>query len=68
MSVPDIATSINIRTLVPSVVTASPSGVLVRWLLHATTVIIFAVATVIGVSVALTAPTESPASMGEPRR
>jgi hypothetical protein len=68
VSAPDVATSLHLRSLVPSVVSAQPSGVVVRWLLRATTVIIFAVATFLGVQVALTAPTESPASMGETRR
>ena len=65
MSVPDVAPWISIRSLAPGVITASPSGVVVRWLLRATTVIIFAAATVLGVQVALTAPTEPPAAVAE---
>lgn len=68
MSTPDVATPLRVRSLLPSVASASPSGVVVRWVLRAATVIIFAVATVVGVSVALMAPTESPASIGERRR
>ena len=67
MSVPDVATSISLRSLVPSVVSAQPSSVLVRWMLRATTVIVFAVATIIGVQVALAAPTESPVSISGSR-
>jgi hypothetical protein len=68
MSVPDVATSISLRSLVPSVASAQPSSVLVRWLLRATTVVVFAVATVVGVSVALAAPAESPVSISGSRR
>ena len=68
MSVPDVATLINIRGLVPRVVSGQPPDVLVRWMLRTATVVIFAVATVIGVSFALAAPTESPVSISEPRR
>ncbi|HZA04243.1 MAG TPA: hypothetical protein VE617_06745 [Propionibacteriaceae bacterium] len=68
MSVPDVATSTSLRSLVPSAISAQPSSVLVRWMLRTTTLIVFAVATVIGFHVALAAPTESPASVGEPRR
>jgi hypothetical protein len=68
MSVPDVATLTNIRGLVPSVVSALPPGVLVRWMLRVATLVIFGVATVIGVQLALAAPTESPVSISEPRR
>jgi hypothetical protein len=68
VSVPDVAAFVNLPSLVPSVVSTPPSGMVVRWLLHLTTGIIFAVATLLGVGVALTAPTESPPSVGEPRR
>jgi hypothetical protein len=68
VSVPDVAASINIRSLVPSLASIQPSGVLVRWSLRATTMVIFAVATVLGVQTALAAPTESPVSVSEPRR
>ena len=68
MSVPDIAASINIRSLVPSLASIQPSSILVRWTLRATTMAIFSVATVLGIQVALAAPTESPVSISEPRR
>lgn len=63
MSVRDVGTSTSIRGLVPRMVPTPPDGVLVRWLLRLTTVIVFAVATAVGVSVGLTAPTESPVSI-----
>jgi hypothetical protein len=68
MSVPDVATSISLRSLVPSAVSAQPSSVAVRWLLRATTLVVFGLATVIGVGLGLDAPSESPASISEPRR
>jgi cell division septal protein FtsQ len=68
MSVPDVATSISLRRLVPSAVSAQPSSVLVRWMLRATTVIVFVVATVVGVQVALAAPAVSPVSISGSRR
>jgi hypothetical protein len=68
VSVPDVAASINIRSLVPSLASVQPSSVLVRWTLRATTMVIFALATVLGVQAALTAPAESPVSISEPRR
>ena len=68
MSVPDVATSISLRSLIPSVAAAQPSSVLVGWMLRATTVIVFVVATIIGVEVALAAPTESPVSISGSRR
>ena len=68
MSVPDVATSISLRSLVPSVGSAQPSSVLVRWMLRLTTVVVFVLATVIGVSVALAAPAESPVSISGSRR
>jgi hypothetical protein len=68
MSVPDVATLINIRGRVPSVVSAQSPGVLVRWMLRLATLVIFGVATVIGVQLGLTAPAESPVSISEPRR
>jgi hypothetical protein len=61
MSVSGVATLINLRSRVPSLA-AEPSGVLVRWMLRLATVIIFVAATVIGVQLAMAAPTESPAS------
>jgi hypothetical protein len=66
MSLPDVATLLNLRRLVPSV-TAEPPAVLVRWMLRLATVIIFLAATVIGVQLALAAPTEPPASTSESR-
>jgi hypothetical protein len=68
MSVPDVATLVNLRGLVPRVASAEAPTVLVRWMLRLATVVIFGVATAIGVSLALAAPTESPASLSEPRR
>ena len=68
MSVLDVATSISLRSLVPSVASAQPSSVLVRWMLRAATVVVFAVATVVGVQVALAAPAESPVSISGSRR
>ena len=67
MSVPDVATLINIRSLVPSAATAEPPAVFVRWMLRLATVMIFAAATVIGVQFALAAPTGSPVSLSESR-
>jgi hypothetical protein len=66
MSLPDVATLLNLRRLVPSV-TAEPPAVLVRWMLRLATVIIFLAATVIGVQFALAAPTEPPVSTSQPR-
>jgi hypothetical protein len=68
MSVPDVANSISLRSLVPSVISAQPSSVLVRWMLRVTTLVVFGIATVIGVGVGLAAPSESPVSISEPRR
>ena len=68
MSVPDVATSISLRSLIPSVASAQPSSVLVRWMLRATTLIVFTLATIIGVQVALAAPAESPVSISGARR
>lgn len=68
MSVPGVATSTSLRTLVPSVDSVQPSSVAVRWMLRISTAIIFAVATLVGVSVALDAPTESPAALSGPHR
>jgi hypothetical protein len=68
MSSSDAATSVPLRSLVPSVASISPSSGVVRWMLRATTAIVFTVATVVGISLALDAPTESPASIGGPRR
>lgn len=62
-SVRDVGTSTTIHGLGPSAVSAQPNSVLVRWLLRLTTVIVFAVATAVGVSVGLAAPTESPVSI-----
>jgi hypothetical protein len=61
MSVPDIASLIHIRSLEPNLATAEPSAVFVRWMLRVVTGIIFVAATVIGVQLATTAPTEPPA-------
>jgi hypothetical protein len=66
MSVPDVATLLNLRRLVPSVATEPPAA-LVRWMLRLATVVIFLAATVIGVQFALAAPTEPPASTSESR-
>lgn len=68
MSVPDVATSISLRSLVPSVASAQPSSALMRWMLRTMTVVVFAVATIIGVQVALAAPAESPVSISGSRR
>ena len=68
MSVPDVATSISLRSLVPSFASAPSSSVLVRWILRTTTVIVFTLATIIGVQVALAAPAESPVSISGARR
>jgi len=68
MSVPDVATSISLHSLAPGIASDQPSSVLARWLLRATTVIVFVVATVIGVQVALAAPSESPVSISGSRR
>ena len=68
MSVPDLATSISLRSRVPSLTSGQPSSGLVRWMLRATTVLVFVVATIIGVSVALPAPTQSPVSISGSRR
>jgi hypothetical protein len=68
MSVPDVATSISLRRLVPSAVSAQPSSVLVRWMLRAVTLVVFGLATVLGVQLGLAAPNESPVSISEPRR
>ena len=46
---------------------AEPPAVLVHWMLRLATVIIFLAATVIGVQLALAAPTEPPASTSESR-
>ena len=64
MSLPDVATLVNLRRLVPGV-SAEPPAVLVRWMLRLATVIIFLVATVVGVQLGLAAPTEPPASVSE---
>jgi hypothetical protein len=66
MSVPDVASLLNMRSLLPSVA-AEPSAILIRWMLRLTTVVIFLAATVIGVELALAAPTEPPASTSESR-
>jgi hypothetical protein len=68
MSVPDVATSISLRSLVPSVASAQPSSVLVRWMLRATTLVVFGLATVIGVGLGLDAPAVSPVSISGSRR
>ena len=68
MSAPDVANSVSLRSLVPSVISAQPSSVLVRWMLRLTTLVVFGIATVIGVGVGLAAPSESPVSISEPRR
>jgi hypothetical protein len=60
MSIPDVATLINIRSRVPNVTTAEPSAVFVRWMLRVATAIIFVAATVIGVQLGAAAPAESP--------
>jgi hypothetical protein len=64
VSLPDVATLVNLRGLVQRVA-AEPPAVLVRWMLRLATVIIFLAATVIGVSLALAAPAEPPASTSE---
>ena len=68
MSVPDVATSISLRGLVPSIASAQPSNAVVRWMLRATTAVVFVLATIIGVQVALAAPAESPVSISGSRR
>jgi hypothetical protein len=62
MSIPDVTSLINIRTLVPSLAPAELPAAFVRWMLRLLTVIIFLTATVIGVQIATAAPTESPVS------
>jgi hypothetical protein len=64
VSLADVAILVNLRGLVRRV-TAEPPAVLVRWMLRLATVIIFLAATVIGVSLALAAPAEPPASTSE---
>ena len=64
MSVPDVASLLNLRSLVQRVA-AEPPAALVHWLLRLATVIIFLTATVIGVQLALAAPSEPPASTSE---
>jgi hypothetical protein len=66
MSLADVATLLNLRSLLPSVA-AEPPAILIRWMLRLTTVIIFLAATVIGVQLALAAPSEPPASTSESR-
>ena len=68
MSVLGVSTSMSLRSLVPSVVSAQPSSFLVRWMLRAVTLVVFGLATVIGVGLGLAAPTASPVSISEPRR
>ena len=68
MSVPDVATLINIRALVPSLAPAELPAAFVRWMLRLATVIIFVAATVIGVQLATAAPAESPASTSVSQR
>ena len=68
MSVSHVVTSISLRGLVPSIDSARAPSVLVRWMLRATTVLVFAVATIIGVWVGLAAPSESPVSISGSRR
>jgi hypothetical protein len=60
MSVPDIASPVNIRNLLPNLATTEPSAVFVRWMLRIVTGIIFLAATVIGLQLAAAAPSESP--------
>ena len=62
MSVPRVATLISIRSRVPNLATAEPSAAMVRWMLRLVTVIIFLAATIIGVQLAMAAPSQSPAS------
>ena len=68
MSIPGVATLISNRSRVPGTATAEPSAAVVRWLLRLITVIIFLAATVIGVQLATTAPSQSPASTGGSHR
>jgi hypothetical protein len=62
MSIPDVATLINIRSWVPNLTTAEPSAVFVRRMLRVVTGVIFVAATVIGVQFAAAAPAEPPVS------
>jgi hypothetical protein len=66
MSLPDVVTLLNLRSLLPNAA-AEPPAILIRWMLRLVTVIIFLAATVIGVQFALAAPTEPPASTSESR-
>jgi hypothetical protein len=62
MSVPDVAILTNLRSRVPNLAAAEPSAAFVRWMLRGITVIIFGLATVVGIQFAAAAPAESPVS------
>ncbi len=62
MAVLNVATFTSIRSRIPSIAAADLSASSVRWILRLVTVIIFLVATVIGVQLATAAPTDSPVS------
>ena len=62
MSIPDIATLINIRRLAPSLDPAKLSAAFVCWMLRVVTVIIFVAATTIGIQLAAAAPIAPPVS------
>ncbi len=64
MSISDVATMVNIRSRVAHLPAAQPSALFVRWMLRVVTMIIFVAATVIGIQLATTAPSESPVSTG----
>lgn len=68
MSVPGVASLISIRSRVPGLATAEPSAAFVRWMLRLLTVVIFMIATVIGVQLATAAPSQSPVSISESHR
>ena len=68
MTVLDVATSISLRSLLPRGASAQPSRVVVRWTLRAITLIVFVLATVIGVQAGLAAPAESPTPPSGSRR
>ena len=62
MSVPDVADLPAVPNLVPNLASAEPSTGVIRWMLRGVTVIIFGLATVVGIQFAAAAPAESPVS------
>ena len=63
MSVPDVAMLVSIRSQSPSLAGSEPSALFVRWMLRLLSVIVFLVATVIGIQLAVAAPSEPPVSI-----